>query len=80
MGAVWNESSLSDTGMHGGYFDLPPKHRRTTRQEWWAMKRSMFSFHDFDWVLFGLVMLMSVISVFEIYSATLHTKFAGFRA
>jgi penicillin-binding protein 2 len=23
MGAVWNESSLNDEGMHGGYFNLP---------------------------------------------------------
>jgi rod shape determining protein RodA len=36
------------------------------------------SFRDFDWVLLGLVLLLSVISVFEIYSATLHTKFVGF--
>jgi rod shape determining protein RodA len=43
------------------------------------LRRSLFSFRDFDWVLFGLVMLMSAISVFEIYSATLHTKFAGFQ-
>jgi len=35
-------------------------------------------FHDFDWILLGLVLLLSVISVFEIYSATLHTKFVGF--
>ncbi len=33
---------------------------------------------DFDWVLFGFVMLLSVISVLEIYSATMHTKFVGF--
>lgn len=36
------------------------------------------SFRDFDWVLLGMVLLLSVISVFEIYSATLHTKFVGF--
>jgi rod shape determining protein RodA len=36
------------------------------------------NFRDFDWVLLGLVLLLSVISVFEIYSATLHTKFVGF--
>jgi rod shape determining protein RodA len=36
------------------------------------------SYRDFDWTLFGFVMLMSIISVFEIYSATLHTKFHGF--
>jgi len=35
-------------------------------------------FHDFDWILLGMVLLLSVISVFEIYSATLHTKFVGF--
>ena len=36
------------------------------------------SFRDFDWTLFSLVLLMSVFSVVEIYSATLHTKFHGF--
>jgi rod shape determining protein RodA len=36
------------------------------------------SYRDFDWVLLGFVMLLSVISVFEIRSATLHTKFHGF--
>lgn len=36
------------------------------------------SYRDFDWMLFGLVLLMSVISVLEIKSATLHTKFHGF--
>lgn len=36
------------------------------------------TFRDFDWTLFGFVMLMSLISVLEIYSATLHTKFHGF--
>ncbi len=35
-------------------------------------------FRDFDWILLGMVVLLSVISVFEIYSATLHTKFVGF--
>src|SRR5215471_2986671 len=35
-------------------------------------------YRDFDWVLLGFVMLLSVISVFEIRSATLHTKFHGF--
>jgi rod shape determining protein RodA len=34
---------------------------------------------DFDWVLLGLVALISVISVLEIYSATMHTKFVGFQ-
>jgi rod shape determining protein RodA len=36
------------------------------------------TFRDFDWPLLGLVLLLSVISVLEIYSATLHTKFVGF--
>ena len=36
------------------------------------------SYRDFDWVLLGFVMLLSLISVFEIKSATLHTKFHGF--
>src|SRR5450432_1979841 len=40
--------------------------------------RRFLSLHDFDWPLLGLVLLLSVISVFEIYSATLHTKFVGF--
>jgi rod shape determining protein RodA len=35
-------------------------------------------YRDFDWVLLGFVMLLSVISVLEIRSATLHTKFHGF--
>src|SRR5277367_116348 len=40
--------------------------------------RRFLSLHDFDWVLLGLVLALSVISVLEIYSATLHTKFVGF--
>ncbi len=40
--------------------------------------RRFFSFRDFDWVLLGMVLLLSVLSVFEIYSATMHTKFVGF--
>ena len=34
---------------------------------------------DFDWPLLGLVFVLSVISVLEIYSATMHTKFVGFQ-
>jgi len=34
---------------------------------------------DFDWVLLALVFALSVISVLEIYSATMHTKFVGFQ-
>lgn len=33
---------------------------------------------DFDWPLLGMILLMSVLSVVEIYSATIHTKFVGF--
>src|ERR1700760_3362276 len=40
--------------------------------------RRFISFRDFDWLLLAMVLLLSVISVFEIYSATLHTKFVGF--
>src|ERR1700722_4276335 len=40
--------------------------------------RRFISFRNFDWLLLGLVLLLSVISIFEIYSATLHTKFVGF--
>jgi rod shape determining protein RodA len=36
------------------------------------------SFRDFDWMLMGLVSLMSILSVLEIKSATLHTRFRGF--
>jgi rod shape determining protein RodA len=41
------------------------------------MKRFL-NFRDFDWTLLGFVLLLSVVSVLEIYSATLHTKFVGF--
>jgi rod shape determining protein RodA len=36
------------------------------------------SYRDFDWTLLIFVLLMSTVSVVEIYSATLHTKFHGF--
>jgi rod shape determining protein RodA len=35
------------------------------------------SFRDFDWLLLGFVLLICGVGVMEIYSATLHTKFAG---
>lgn len=41
--------------------------------------RRFLSLRDFDWTLLSFVMILSVISVFEIYSATLHTKFHGFQ-
>jgi rod shape determining protein RodA len=40
--------------------------------------RRIQSFRDFDWPLLGLVLLLCVISVLEIYSATLHTKYTGY--
>ena len=40
--------------------------------------RRFLSFRDFDWTLLSFVMALSIISIFEIYSATLHTKFVGF--
>ena len=41
------------------------------------MRRAL-GLRDFDWTLLGMVLLLCTISVFEIYSATLHTKFVGF--
>jgi rod shape determining protein RodA len=35
------------------------------------------SFRDFDWLLLAFVLLICGFGVMEIYSATLHTKFAG---
>jgi rod shape determining protein RodA len=40
--------------------------------------RRLSCFRDFDWVLLGFVLVLSVISVLEIKSATVHTKFHGF--
>jgi rod shape determining protein RodA len=40
--------------------------------------RRYLTFRDFDWPLLGMVLVLCTISVFEIYSATLHTKYAGF--
>jgi rod shape determining protein RodA len=40
--------------------------------------RRFLSFRDFDWTLLGIVLLLCIISVLEIYSATLHTKYVGF--
>jgi rod shape determining protein RodA len=39
----------------------------------------MVRFRDFDWVLLGFVLLLSVVSVLEIRSATEMTKFHGFQ-
>ena len=40
--------------------------------------RRVLSFRDFDWTLLAMVLLLCTISVLEIYSATLHTKYSGF--
>ncbi|HVC47876.1 MAG TPA: rod shape-determining protein RodA [Terracidiphilus sp.] len=40
--------------------------------------RRFLSFRDFDWALLAMVLLLCTISVFEIYSATLHTRYVGF--
>jgi rod shape determining protein RodA len=40
--------------------------------------RRFLSFRDFDWMLLGMVLVLCTISVLEIYSATLHTKYVGF--
>ncbi len=38
----------------------------------------MLSFRDFDWALLGLVLILCAVSIVEIYSTTVHTRFAGF--
>ena len=40
--------------------------------------RRFLSFRDFDWTLLAAVLLICALSVLEIYSATLHTKYVGF--
>jgi rod shape determining protein RodA len=40
--------------------------------------RRMLTFRDFDWALLCMVLLLCTVSVFEVYSATLHTRFVGF--
>ena len=40
--------------------------------------RRFLSFRDFDWGLLALVLIICTISVLEIHSATLHTKYIGF--
>ena len=40
--------------------------------------RRILSFRDFDWYLLSMVLILCIISVAEIYSATLHTKYVGF--
>jgi len=40
--------------------------------------RRFLSFRDFDWTLLGLVLMLCSLSVLEVHSATVHTKFASF--
>ena len=40
--------------------------------------RRFLSFRDFDWALLAMVIALCAVSVFEIYSATLHTKYSGY--
>jgi rod shape determining protein RodA len=42
--------------------------------------RRILTFRDFDWGLLVLVLFICTISVLEIYSATLHTKYVGFHS
>jgi rod shape determining protein RodA len=39
--------------------------------------RRFLSFRDFDWALLGMVLVLCAVSVLEVYSATLHTKYAA---
>jgi rod shape determining protein RodA len=40
--------------------------------------RRILSFRDFDWALLGLLLLLCTLSVLEVHSATLHTRFSSF--
>jgi rod shape determining protein RodA len=40
--------------------------------------RRFLSFRDFDWPLLAMVLVLCTLSVLEIYSATMHTKYVGF--
>ena len=41
-----------------------------------SQMRRFLSFRDFDWALLSMVLALCTISVLEIYSATLQTRFA----
>jgi len=40
--------------------------------------RRFLSFRDFDWPLLGMILVLCTLSVLEIYTATMHTKYVGF--
>jgi rod shape determining protein RodA len=42
--------------------------------------RRFLSFRDFDWLLLGMVLTLCALSVVEIHSATMHTRFASFES
>lgn len=42
--------------------------------------RRFLSFRDFDWALLCMVLALCVVSVLEIYSTTVHTRFASFES
>ncbi len=66
---------------HGSWAGAPrgfPSRGRVTPSKLQLYMLRLSSYRDFDWVLLGFVALMSLISVLEIKSATLHTKFHGF--
>jgi rod shape determining protein RodA len=42
--------------------------------------RRFLSFRDFDWLLLGLVLTLCGLSVMQVHSATLHTRFASFES
>jgi rod shape determining protein RodA len=39
--------------------------------------RRLVSFRDFDWVLLGIMLMICALSILQIYSATVNTKFVG---
>ena len=66
---------------HGCWAGAPrgfPSRGRVTPSKLQLYMLRLSSYRDFDWVLLGFVALLSLISVLEIKSATLHTKFHGF--
>jgi rod shape determining protein RodA len=42
--------------------------------------RRFLTFRDFDWGLLGLLLLMSTVSLLEVHSTTVHTRFANFES
>ena len=42
--------------------------------------RRFLSFRDFDWLLLGMVLVLCALSVVQIHSATMHTRFASFES